>query len=133
MGGNSSLLLVPSVSLCSFTSTYSTLHLHLTHSLITLHLERVYALLVYFVLYHMLIHGMMVLYCTAWDIILNKHGMGIWDMLVAWYNMGKNTVCGMVYVDGMVREKHSIWYGTFVVWYHGTVSWMYSMAKLAWW
>ena len=35
---------------------------------------------------------------------------------------GKNSVCGMVGVDGMVREKHSIWYGAFAVWYHGTVS-----------
>ena len=36
----------------------------------------------------------------------------------------------MVCVDGMVREKHSIWYGTFAVWYHGTVSWMNYMAKI---
>ena len=39
----------------------------------------------------------------------------------------------MVCVDGMGREKHSIWYGTFAVWYHGTMSWMYYMAKFAWW
>ena len=43
---------------------------------------------------------------------------------------GKNTVCGIICVDGMVREKHSICYGTFAVWYHGTVSWMYYMANL---
>ena len=30
---------------------------------------------------------------------------------------------GMVCVDCMVREKQRIlWYGTFAVWYHGTVS-----------
>ena len=46
---------------------------------------------------------------------------------------GKNTVCGMVCVDGMVREKHSIRYGMFAVWYHGTVLWVYYMAKFAWW
>ena len=45
----------------------------------------------------------------------------------------KTTVCGMVCVDGMAREKHSIWYGTFAVWYHGSMSWMYYMAKFAWW
>ena len=41
----------------------------------------------------------------------------------------------MVCVDGMVREKQSIWYGTFAVWYDGTMSWMsYKyMAKFAWW
>ena len=46
---------------------------------------------------------------------------------------GKNTVSGMVCVDGMGRAKHSIWYGTFAVWYHGTVSWMYYIANFAWW
>ena len=49
------------------------------------------------------------------------------------WEYGRTTVCGMVCVDGMVREKHSIWYGTFAVWYHGTMSWMYYMAKFAWW
>ena len=61
---------------------------------------------------------------TEWD-------MGYVDGMV----YGKNTlpVCGMVCVDCMVREKHSIWYGTFAVWYHGTVSWVYYVAKFAWW
>ena len=30
-------------------------------------------------------------------------------------------------VGGMIREKHSIWYGTLAVWYDGTVSWIYDM------
>ena len=34
---------------------------------------------------------------------------------------GKNTARGMVCDDGMVREKHGTWYGTFWVWDHGTV------------
>jgi len=61
--------------------------------------------------------------------------MGIWDIGGMVYGdiYGKTTVCGMVCVDGMVREKHSIWYGTFVVWYHGAMSWMYYMAKFALW
>ena len=48
-------------------------------------------------------------------------------------NIGKPPYVGIVCVDGMGREKHSIWYGTFAVWYHGTMSWMYYMAKFAWW
>ena len=44
---------------------------------------------------------------------------------------GENTVCGVVCVDDMVREKQNIWYGTFAVRYHGTVSWMCYMAKFA--
>ena len=32
-------------------------------------------------------------------------------------------------VGGMVREKHGMWYGTLAVWYDGTVSWIYYMAK----
>ena len=36
---------------------------------------------------------------------------------------------------GMCRRygtgKHGIWYVTFAVWYHGTVSWMYFMANLS--
>ena len=55
---------------------------------------------------------------------------------ICWYGIreyGKTTECGMVCVDGMRGEKHSIWYVTFVVWYHGTMSWMYFMAKFAWW
>ena len=62
----------------------------------------------------------------------------VWYVLTVWY--GENTVYGMVRlrygmvcVDGMVQEKHSIWYGTFAARYHGTVSWMYYMAKCAWW
>ena len=61
---------------------------------------------------------------------------GIWDMLVVWYK-GKTSyqVCGMVCVDGMVRENTvpGICYGTFAVWYHVTVSWVYYMAKFTWW
>ena len=61
----------------------------------------------------------------------------IWEYGICWWYViweyGRTTVCGMVCVDGMVREKHSIWYGTFAVWYHGTMSWMYYMAKFAWW
>ena len=74
----------------------------------------------------------------------------VWDMLVVWYTektpyvvwygwrhgtgntqygawYGKYTVCGMV------REIHSMWHGTLAVWYDGTVSWIYYMAKFAWW
>ena len=58
-------------------------------------------------------------------------GYAIWEYGIWQY--GKATVCGMVCVDGMVREKHSTWYGTFAVWYHGTTSRMYYMAKFAWW
>ena len=36
-------------------------------------------------------------------------------------------------VGGMVWKKHSMWYGTLAVWYDGTVSWVYCMAKFAWW
>ena len=54
-------------------------------------------------------------------------------LLVSIINIIIYLVRGMVCVDGMGREKHSIWYGTFAVWYHGTMSWMYYMAKFAWW
>ena len=58
-------------------------------------------------------------------------------MLVVWYiygNMGEPPylVCGVVCVDGMVREKHSIWFGTFAVWYPGTMSWIFFTAKFTW-
>ena len=66
------------------------------------------------------------------DILWKKRGMGDMEDVGGMVN-GENTVCGMVFVDGMIREKHSIWYGTFAVWYHGTVSWMYYKAKPAWW
>ena len=52
-------------------------------------------------------------------------------MLVVWYTgydgmvYGKTIVCGMVCVDGMVREKHSVWYSK--------MSWMYDTSKFAWW
>ena len=47
---------------------------------------------------------------------------------------GKSTVCGMmVCVGAMVREKCSMWHGTLAVWHDGTVSWIYYMAKFAWW
>ena len=35
--------------------------------------------------------------------------MGIWEKHRMWYQ-------GMIDVDGMVRGKHSIWYGKFAVW-----------------
>ena len=44
---------------------------------------------------------------------------------------GKNTV-RMWYdgiVGGMVRERHSMWYGMLAVWYDGAVSWIYYMAN----
>ena len=81
----------------------------------------------------MLVHGMRALRGLIYT-IWNKHGMGYG--ICSWYSIweyGKTTVCGMDCVDGMGREKHSIWYGTFAVWYHGTMSWMYYMAKFAWW
>ena len=57
---------------------------------------------------------------TVWTMLL------VWDIMLGWYIYGKITVCGMVCDDGMVRGKHSIWYGTFAVWYHGTVLlWVY--------
>ena len=47
---------------------------------------------------------------------------------ICWWCMvyGENTVPGMWYVSvgGVVREKHSIWYGTLTVWYDGTVLWI---------
>ena len=64
---------------------------------------------------------------------INKHGTGPGipgNRLVVWY-MGKTPyICGTVCVDGMVREKRSIWYDTLTVWYDGRVSWMYYMANL---
>ena len=53
---------------------------------------------------------------------------------VLYGNMGKTPyVCGMVCVGGMGREKHSILYGTFAVWYRGSMLRIYYMAKLVWW
>ena len=49
--------------------------------------------------------------------------------MVHWKNI---VLCGVVCVDGMVRGKHSLLYGTFAVWYNGTVSWMYYKANFAW-
>ena len=33
---------------------------------------------------------------------------------------GKNTVCDMVCWWHGIWEKHGMWYGMLVVWYHGT-------------
>ena len=55
---------------------------------------------------------------------------------LCWYGiyMGKAPyICGMVCVGGMVREKHSMWYGTLAVWYDGTVPLIYQTAKFPWW
>ena len=40
--------------------------------------------------------------------------MGFMDMSVVWY-MGKHHMSNGI-VGGMVREKHSMWYGTLAVW-----------------
>ena len=58
-----------------------------------------------------------------WDMLVVWYiYMGIWENHRMWYGMyvlmvwdGKNTVPG-------------IWYDTFAVWYHVTMSWMYFMA-----
>ena len=52
---------------------------------------------------------------TRLGILYGTHAV-VWDMGLVVRYMGK-TPCGMVCVDGMVRKKHSIWYGTFAVWY----------------
>ena len=68
----------------------------------------------------MLVHGMTVLH----DLIyyMDQTRYQVWDMgNIGGIVHGKNTARGMVCDDGMVREKHGTWYGTFWVWYHGTV------------
>ena len=61
----------------------------------------------------------------------------IWDMLVVWYmGMWENHRMwyGMCWRHGTGKTQYpGIWYGMFAVWYHGTMSWMYCMAKFAWW
>ena len=55
----------------------------------------------------------------------------IWEYGICWWydiwEYEKTTVCGMVCVDGMVREKHIIYMVLYVcgMVYHGTMSWMY--------
>ena len=67
------------------------------------------------------------------------------------YRRLPNSVWDMGYVDGMVygnmgKPQYVVWYvltvwygktdsilyGTFAVWYYGTMSWMHYMAKFAW-
>ena len=52
------------------------------------------------------------------------------DMLEVWY-MRKTPYVVWYVLTVWYEKKHSIWYGTFSVWHHGTVSWMYYMAKFA--
>ena len=72
----------------------------------------------YLVLYDILVHGMMVLHRLIY--YMKQIRYGIWDMLVVWHTRyGKNTACGMVCVDGIVRENTvygmvRLWYGTMV-------------------
>ena len=47
--------------------------------------------------------------------------------------MGKTTVCGMVCVDGIMVRGNTHIYGMVALWYHGTMSGVYYMAKFAWW
>ena len=61
--------------------------------------------------------------------------------MVCWYGMmvrfdtlyGKIKVCYMVCWWYGIWEKQGMWYGVLVVWYDGTMWWMYYMAKLARW
>ena len=79
---------------------------------------------------------MMVLYGLIYYMENTRYG--IYGIYICWcyiWYMGRTPyiLCDMVCVDGMAREKYCLWYGTFAVWYHGTVSWMCYMAKFAWW
>ena len=65
----------------------------------------------------MLVHGMMVLRDLIYT-ISNKHGIGYYG-IYAW-EYGKTTVCDMVCVGGMGREKHSIYMAMYVC---GMVPW----------
>ena len=76
----------------------------------------------------MVLHGLK--YRTRYQVWNKNGGMGYG--ICWWYGIIGKIPCGSLCVDGIIRGKHSIWYSTFSVWYYGTVSSMYYMAKFAW-
>ena len=62
---------------------------------------------------------------------MGKTRYGIYG--ICWYGLWKKHRTCYGIVGGMVREKHSMWYGTLAVCYDGTVSWIYSMTKHRMW
>ena len=52
-------------------------------------------------------------------------------MVVVWY-LGKTLYVVWYVLTVWYGNSTSIWYGTFAVWYLGTMPWMYYMAKFAW-